>query len=224
MPLEHYLGDLQAHTNARPLALPVSAKNLLRELRASLLDASDNEAITTKPHDILHHVQLLSEPPPDMKKALRERSLHRDAFCVVGGVKNQNRDAQLSHSHFMRNDGAWFDFSITVREVAGQLELLAYDFEIRFAPGAGTPFLRFDLNLPDHANARRELRSHLHPGHDDVLIPAPRMSPAEMLSLLIYGARVVPADRKPRTRTTFEREWLRQTLDSIPHDGDPLSP
>jgi hypothetical protein len=90
------------------------------------------------------------------------------------------------------------------------LELLAQDFEIRFPAGAGTPFLRFDLNLPTHRNETRDMRCHLHPGSDDILAPAPLMSPLELLALFLDGMRW-PQDRKRRDPTAFEVDWFEQT-------------
>jgi len=110
------------------------------------------------------YAALLEEPPPQILEDLRERNLHEHAFCILGGEKNQPRDRGIPH--FRRSDEAWFDFSITVRERNGQLELLAYNFEIRFPPGMGVPFLRLDLNLPGHHNDVRDLRCHLHPGSE----------------------------------------------------------
>lgn len=76
----------------------------------------------------------------------------------------------------------------------------------------GAAFLRFDLNLPDHRNEARELRCHLHPGSDDILIPAPLLTPAEMLTLFIDGIRF-PTDRGRRAPTAFEVRWLTETLE-----------
>ena len=206
------LEALQRYTIERSLELPTSAKDLSRSLRTALNKASDAKKIATSPREIQERVLVLNEPPSKLLTQLRERDLHRGAFCVVGGEKNQDRDP--SRPHFRRKDGSWFDFSITVREVGGRLELLAYDFELRLAPGMGVPFLRFDLNLPDHRNQDRELRCHLHPGHDDILVPAPLMSPIEVLALFIDGVRPV-ADRKPRTPTDFEVSWFRRTVEGL---------
>ena len=75
------------------------------------------------------------------------------------------------------------------------------------------PFLRFDLNLPAHRNEERELRSHLHLGCEDVLSPAPLMSPREILALFINGLRLpeASAHRKRRAPTEFEIDWFRET-------------
>lgn len=160
---------LQDHALARSLALPTSARALMQELRNALLRGSNIGTLVTSPRDIHRFVEVLREPPPNLARQLRDGGLHSNACCIVGGDKNQERDRRLRH--FTREDDAWFDFTITVREHPQRLELLAYDFEIRFPAGSGAPFLRFDLNLPAHRNEARELRAHAHPGSDDIQVP-----------------------------------------------------
>jgi hypothetical protein len=210
------LGALQNHALARELALPATAAALGRELRNALIQASNTGALRSSPAEIFQLIQVLAEPPPMVAEQLRERKLLRDAYCIVGGEKNQRRDPGLAH--FVRDDGAWFDFSITVRQRAA-LELLAYNFEIRFPSAMGSPFLRFDLNLPEHRNEHRELRSHLHVGSDDLYVPAPMMSPAELLGLLAHELRR-PADRETwRAPTRFEIAWFLSTHEELASRG-----
>lgn len=157
--------------------LPESAKALHRELRDLLLQACD--------------LKLLANPQADVFKHLRFKSSDTSTaiFCgIPSGTKNFNRDRTLPH--FTRADGAWFDFAVTVRDTRRGLELLGYDFELRFPEGQAWPvFLRYDLNLPDHPNQDQGLRSHLHPGHDELLAPAPLCSPLELLDLFLRGLR-----------------------------------
>jgi hypothetical protein len=190
-----------------------SAKTLRAELVQVLVKARNASKIKTSPTEIHRRVALMDSKEIARRLAavageLRGLDLQDGAFCIVGGVKNQERDRNAPH--FERDDGAWFDFSITVREAQRRLELLAYDFEIRFEPGMGSPFLRFDLNLPDHRNQTRDLRCHLHPGCDDILVPAPMMTPIELLRFFVEEVRL-PAERKPRGMTAFEVHWLRQS-------------
>jgi hypothetical protein len=119
----------------------------------------------------------------------------------------------------VRDDDAWFDFTITVRKRGQELELLAYDFEIRFPPGRGAPFLRFDLNLPGHRNADRELRMHMHPGSDDILVPAPLMSPKEVLAIFIDELRRPTNRDQPRDPTKFEIGWYSATYAGLMASG-----
>jgi|JI10StandDraft_1071094.scaffolds.fasta_scaffold147161_3 hypothetical protein len=197
-------GALQAHALGRlaTLELPKTAKALTTALRVALFNASDARLLTTSPSDITKRLKA-TDPPDDIAKKLDSR---KGVSCIFGGAKNQDRDISLAH--FARSDGAWFDFTITVRERGHDaLELLAYDFEIRLPQRCGTPFVRFDLNLPGHANEERELRCHVHPGSDDVLLPAPLMGPLELLDLFIHQ---VQPTREARVRSTFEMNWFQK--------------
>lgn len=206
------LDALQRHTCERPLTLPSKAADVHRSLCKALREASDRRLIVTPPGEIHKLVQLI-DPPPNVASELVALGRRNDAYCIVGGTKNQKRTREASHIE--RDDGAWFDFSITVQQRGRQeLELLAYDFEIRFSPEMGTPFLRFDYNLPDHRNEGPDLRSHLHPGCDDVLLPAPLMSPQEMLTLFLEGLRM-PTARGNRGVSDFEVGWLRDRLERV---------
>jgi hypothetical protein len=199
----------QDHALSRVIELPAQANDLRQELRSVLRKASDAGKLRTSPRDIYKLVEILPEPRQPLAGQLRERGLYTNAFCIAGAEKNLKRDRRIPH--FTRDDGAWFDFTITVREGGHQLDLLAYDFEIRFPPGAGVPFLRFDLNIPAHRNEDRELRSHLHPGSNDILVPAPKMSPTEVLTLFIDGLRLATHREDPRGPTAFEIDWFRDT-------------
>lgn len=204
------LANIQAYVVARKLELPPQAKLLCRDLRNMLVAASDAGLLRTSHNEIYRLVRVLREPPPVVAEQLRELSVVGNAYCVVGGEKNQDREHVVAH--LKRNDDAWFDFTITVRERARELELLAYNFEIRFPSGMGTPFLRFDYNLPGHEN---ELRSHLHAGSEDVYMPAPLMSPTELITLFTEHLRR-PANReKWRAPTQFEVEWFRTTHEEL---------
>lgn len=207
------LQAIQDHALARTLKLPSRAKELLLDLRKRLIRASETGTLHTPLSEIFQRVQLLDEPPPMVADQLRARSLLENAYCIVGGEKNQDRDRGVAH--LVRNDEAWFDFAITVREHDGKLDLLAYDFEIRFPSAMGSPFLRFDLNLPEHRNEDRELRSHLHPGSDDVQVPAPLMSPTELIVLFIDGLRRPTNREKWRSPTPFEIKWFQTTHEEL---------
>lgn len=170
--------------------MPASEDDLFRALRRMLLLASDERLIKNQPAEVYQYLKL-TPPPPDA------RSIH-GARAIIGGEKNQSRSKDKTH--FLRDDDAWFDFTITVaRRHGGPLELLAYDFELRF-PGPQPPaWIRQDLNLPGHDNEQDGLRSHLHPGNDDIQAPAPVLSPLELLDLFLHGFR---GTRRPRKRGT----------------------
>ena len=201
--------ELQRDTLARDVSTNATARELFSALRKALLDASDTGLVRTSPQDIRKRIQLI--PPKGAVHAdLSAAGLAVNAYCIVGGEKNQARDRAVPN--FERHDGAWFDFTLTVREQSGKLEILAYDFEIRLPRGHGAPFLRFDLNLPDHSNQGRDLRCHLHPGSDDILVPAPLMTPLELLNLFVKLVAPTAGRAAARTPTKFEREWHIQTV------------
>ncbi|MBL9107507.1 MAG: hypothetical protein JNL82_41860 [Myxococcales bacterium] len=178
--------DLQNRTlTGAPLLTAESPSILLRQIRRVLKDALDSDLLKIA-EDVIHkHVQL-------------ERSGDDDCeYVIFGGPKDFRRDD--ASARLIRDDLAWLHFTLTVRQHApGRLEMLGYDFEIVFPDGHIPPFIRFDLNLPGHTNELRELRSHLHPGNDELQLPAPVMTPGEMLELLI--TRLRPRDPgKPRS-------------------------
>lgn len=65
--------------------------------------------------------------------------------------------------------------------------LIGFNFEIRFPETMSSRFLRIDLNQPNHKNDDKNMRLHLHPSHDDIMIHSPPMSPLEILHLFLYG-------------------------------------
>ena len=215
------LEAIQDHALARTLVLPTRAKGLCRDLRNMLIQANRSHTLLTSPKDIHQLVQVLDEPPPMVADQLRLRRLLGDAYCIVGGAKNNDRNRAVDH--FVRDDGAWFDFTITVRERTGELELLAYNFEIRFPSAMGAPFLRFDLNLPEHRNEDRELRSHLHAGSDDLYVPAPLLAPGELVTLFVDGLRRPVNREKWRRPTPFEIQWFQTTHEELAARGSRTS-
>jgi hypothetical protein len=207
------LDAVQDHTLEREIVLPSRAKALWLELRNALIAASNRRLLRTSPGAILKQVRMLDEPPPMLAEQLSTHKLREGAYCIVSGDKSYDRDR--STAHLVRDDGAWFDFTITVREHAGKLDLITYNFEICFPYAMGAPFLRFDLNIPEHRNQQRELRSHLHPGSDDIYVPSPKMHPAELIALFVSGLRR-PASRVDwRTPTPVEIQWYRVAHDEL---------
>ncbi len=179
---------LQGHLceRAATLLLPEDPRALHRMLQSQLVNACDEGILAMKQHDVLHRLKLSDRP------------LDRQPECkgIYGGEKDFKRGGDKPAFH--RRDGARFTFTLTVRPRRGQpLELLAYDFELCFAPpdvsGAGAPrFVRFDLNEPAHGNESRGLRCHMHPGHDDLIAPAPLLSPIELLDLFLAEDLALP--------------------------------
>ncbi len=165
--------------------LDVKTKDeLLRLVRCYLRVAIQDEVLTNTPHDLFQLVRHGS-------------ARNRDEFLIVGGEKNEARDISLPC--FRRADGGWFHFALTGRQQSrAGIELLGYNFEYCF-PGSPVQFVRFDLSSPlgeATDNIHRGLRSHLHPGRDDVQVPAAALTWQELLDLCVY--RLAPRDPNRR--------------------------
>jgi hypothetical protein len=155
-----------------------SSKQLHREIRSYLIKASDQRLLGESPTDI-HRLLLFGGPDG------------KGCFDIaIGTVRNFNRNAGLPH-FTRRCDGAWFDFQLQVKEAEGRAEIIAYDFELRLPAGNGVDFVRFDLNPPGSDNQEDGLRSHLHLNADDdgLAVPAPVMSPFEILDVFLHGVQ-----------------------------------
>ncbi|WP_437765087.1 hypothetical protein WMF27_31820 [Sorangium sp. So ce281] len=173
---------------AWPQFEPTTPKQLLLELKAVLLEAHKAEVdgisvLGTSQNEINKWVKL---DPKDNPNDPERPAV--GPHIIVGGVKDFRREPESAH--LVRGDGAWIHFTITVNwDGRKRLSLIAYDFEIVFPPGHSPRFIRVDLNEPGHENETRELRSHIHPGNDDLLLPAPVLAPAEILHYFLHGLR-----------------------------------
>lgn len=163
-----------------------NAKVLRAEIVKCLTTASDNKILNTKLGDILKLIKMA--PSSQVKKSGYQE--------IMGGDKNQNRELHIPH--FKLHNGCWFDFAITIDETISPAQTIGFDFEIRFPKKEGeiaVPFLRIDLNLPDHNNEVRNMRFHLHPSNDDIMIHSPPMSPLEILHMFLYGIEIPEKQR-----------------------------
>ena len=165
---------------ARPTWVETVAGALFKRVRQKLLKAC-NEGVLDCDLSVVH-------------QQLR-MVVDGDSAAIFAGEIRSTGDGRVTDfrrngpRYFVRDDGAWLSFSLTVRQHERELEILAYDFELVWPNGASPSFLRFDLNPPGHANDVREIRSHFHPGNDDLLAPAPIMTPEELLDLLLWRLR-----------------------------------
>jgi hypothetical protein len=151
-----------------------SAKALRREI-LNILTLAYDEKIANKPNEIYALLKL------DYSTVIRQQSY----WDIMGGEKNQKRIRDIPH--FSLTNGCWFDFAILVYENNKEAEIIGFNFEIRFPETMSSRFLRIDFNPPNHANDDKNMRLHLHPGHDDIMIHSPPMSPIEILHLFLYG-------------------------------------
>lgn len=167
------------------IAARSAGEYLKRKIRPLLSRAADEGRLAVGPYEIAKHVRI---------NASTEGG---DAFDLLGGRRNFSRSDALADLR-MPNDG-WIFFSAVLRPVDGALELIAYDVERFFGATTTPPWIRFDLNPPGHPNESLGLRSHLHPGNDDIQLPAPIMAPHELLELLLREPGSMRT-RKPRTK------------------------
>jgi hypothetical protein len=149
-------------------------KTLFRQILHALTIAYD-EKLTTKPDEIRGLLKL------DKSSVIKQQGY----WDIIGGEKNQKRIRDIPH--FSLTNGCWFDFAILVYENNKEAEIIGFNFEIRFPEEMPSRFLRIDFNPPNHANDDKNMRLHLHPGHDDIMIHSPPMSPIEILHLFLYG-------------------------------------
>ena len=180
------LRDLQARLAQASHTVFVSrgsSDTMFASLRHYLNRASDQKLIADSPRDIRAKL-VISDPIPEVSGATHS--------IGIAGPRNFHRDPTLPH--FARYaDKARLDFQISIREASGQVEILAYVFELVLPEGSPFPFVRFDLNHEQHLNASLGLRSHLHLGTDDdgYSIPGSMLSPFEVLDIVLHRVRGV---------------------------------
>jgi len=177
------LGLDEARTSARHLQdragltespLAHSIDELVTEIRALLLEASDDGTLLTAPFEII--------------PLLRHRRDRRNPETLTVWCGETFDQGQEGGQFLHLSNGGRLSFSLTA-EYAGQVRrLISYRFHLRRAAGLSPAFLRFDLN-PEHGvhEPLDEPRCHLHPGSDDIRIQCPILSPTEILHKLLYG-------------------------------------
>ena len=166
--------------NSTPLQVK-NAKILRIEILKCLTFASSEKVLLNKLDEI--HKLLKLRPSSEIDK--------QGYSEIMGGDKNFKRSPDIPH--FKLHNGCWFDFAITINETSKPPQIIGFDFEIRFPKGekdVAVPFLRIDLNLPKHKNELENMRFHLHPSNDDIMIHSPPMSPLEILHMFLYGMEI----------------------------------
>jgi len=117
-----------------------SSDTLFAQIRHYLMRASDQRLVDDGPREIRAKL-VMSDPAPDVPGATHS--------IGITGPRNFRRDPALPH-FTRRADKARLDFQISTREASGQIEILAYAFELVLPEGAPFPFVRFDLNHDQH--------------------------------------------------------------------------
>lgn len=176
--------QLQDRICSARYSLEPTAKQVYEGIKRALLAGCRREQLRTPPHRILKLLKLYPGPGPSQRQQVYE---------IVGGPRVKDFSRQLPTDElFERCDGALFNFAITLGPGKEAPELLAYDFELRFPESdvsehRAPRFTRFDLNTPEHDNAKEGMRCHVHPGHDDLQAPSALMTPIELLEVFLYG-------------------------------------
>ncbi len=165
-----------------------------RSLNQTLLEVEGAVKFKKKIFDCLNDAsneRILSASQNEIRGLLKISNSKQGYSEILGGSKNFKRTQDIPH--FKLHNGCWFDFAITIDETGKTAQIIGFDFEIRFPQKEGearVPFLRIDLNLPDHNNDERNIRFHLHPSNDDIMIHSPPMSPLEILHMFLYGINI----------------------------------
>lgn len=168
-----------------------------RSIKSTLLTISRTSELRAQIFKCLNAARddrVLKTKLEEIHKLLKMTSPDKGKTAIVGGERNFKRIKDIPH--FERMDGCWFDFSILTDETLTPVQIIGFDFEIRFPEDNQIKFLRFDLNLPNHDNEERGMRFHMHPGSDDIIIHSPPISPLEILHLFLYGLSI---PEKPRS-------------------------
>jgi hypothetical protein len=170
-----------------------------RSLNQTLLEVESEEKLRKQIFKCLNDAsneKILSTNLSEIHQLLKIKNGKQRHYEIFGGGKNFGRIQDIPH--FKLHNGCWFDFAITVDESCKVDQITAFNFEIRFPKREGelaVPFLRIDLNQPEHNNDERNIRFHLHPSNDDIMIHSPPMSPLEILHMFLYGMNILD---KPR--------------------------
>lgn len=151
-----------------PVCLAGRPTDLLRELRAILIDGHDAGKIRSAPAEIY-----------DMIKVDKKTDIH-GRFLITGGDREGERRIKLSN-------GARLSFALIVKEVEAGLEVLSYSFNLKYSKRSLPRFVRFDLIDAPHEDPVKEPRSHIHHGHDRIRLPAPLLTPTEIVFSLLYS-------------------------------------
>lgn len=149
--------------------------------------------------------RLVTEPPPEKlsmtgllvwtKKQLHDvaaRDVNVHSLVQISARTQRERALTCGRRDgpfFVRSDGVRCHFIIDVREVGKELRLLSYVMHLDAPEGhpAAPSFLRWEYQRERRpgVDAVKEPLAHLHPGHDHVRVPAPVLSPKELITVFL---------------------------------------
>jgi hypothetical protein len=179
-PLTAGLLRLQRRLSAATPALSIGPRDLYKDVYALLLRAIRDQVLRNGMYTVKKLLRLT--PDPEGRPS---------CWVLTGGPIDFGRTAEPDpDTRFVRTDGGIVHFQMTLLERdARSVEVLAYSFEVYFPSRDPIAFVRFDLNFRGHSNDEAGLRSHLHPGNDDLQLPSPVLEPLEALLVVLYGCR-----------------------------------
>lgn len=169
------LEALEARIVKPVVPMPPSYWQLRDEMRQTLENAHAEGLLKQAVHQIKPLYKIIG---PDT----------RGVMVITGGKRAETWAAD---EQFARDDDARFNFAVVARYAkAADPELIAYHFNLAFPVGHAPGFVRFDCNEAHFADASRDasrspLRCHTHPGHPDMTVPSPVLSPLEVLDLIL---------------------------------------
>jgi hypothetical protein len=147
----------------------------MMQIRKCLITASDEGMLRTPVHSILSLLNVEMRRGPG-----------RDGVATLSGGAALDKE-QEGEEFFYRDDDARIRFAITVRFDGASQELSSYRFHLQFPAETVPAYTRFDLNPGPSDDPLLEPRCHVHIGAEDLRVPAPVMSPIEILNKLLYG-------------------------------------
>jgi hypothetical protein len=156
--------DEKTHGQIEQAVFPLPHK-LFSEIRAFLLRRS--EEMDTKNNPIQH---------------LKFTENNGVAWIALGPQIDKGSTPQ--HFHF--DSGARLSFGLTVRELDGGSQLVAFRFNYHRSEARTPEYFRFDLNKAPHEDPLSEPRCHLHPGLDELRIPISMHDPIEILDRIFF--------------------------------------
>jgi hypothetical protein len=106
-----------------------------------------------------------------------------DEFVIGLGPTFDKGDTE-THFHFP--SGARLSFGVTLRNQANTGVLVAYRFVLKFPLTSGVDSFLFHLNPKRHSDPVQEPRFHVHPGFPHLRIPAPALSPLDVLDRIFF--------------------------------------
>lgn len=165
--------EVEASVSTINPELPASPRLLRAQIHTSLIHASDEGLLRSAPHEVFQLLNVSTTPD----------RMFASLTCGESFDKGQE-----DGNFLYRADGARLSFSMTVRFPDGDFpQLDAYRFHVRFPADSVPQFIRIDLNRPGlTVDPILEPRSHVHPGTDALRLPAPIMSPLQLVHAFLY--------------------------------------